>query len=224
MNNTNSENPIHINIYVLFNYLLHIIINIYLKFKGENSEDMNDQNEETGLIKNLLFLKEKTRKDILKKLHEKNHVKGIKSNAEKASKDAMAKLIKSSAICIVFMIVELIGGLLSGSLAILSDAAHMLSDFSGFAVSMFSIIVSQKKANSNYSFGYHRAQIIGALTSVIIIWFLTIWLIVEAYDRVVTGNIEILGGMMFVVAVIGLICNLYMMQILHQVKFYNKHN
>jgi len=89
---------------------------------------------------------------------------------------------------------------------------------------MFSIIVSQKKANSNYSFGYHRAQIIGALTSVIIIWFLTIWLIVEAYDRVVTGNIEILGGMMFVVAVIGLICNLYMMQILHQVKFYNKHN
>ena len=146
-------------------------------------------------------------------------MKQIKNNHDKASKEAMRKLIKSSAICIVFMIVELIGGLLSGSLAILSDAAHMLSDFSGFAVSMFSIIISHKKANSEYSYGYHRAQIVGALSSVVIIWFLTIWLIVEAYDRCISKHTEIQGLLMFVVAVIGLLCNIYMMQILHEVLF-----
>jgi len=167
-------------------------------------------------------LTDQTNVEILKNLHAKKHIKEIISNQDQSSKDAMKKLIKSSAICIIFMVIELIGGIASGSLAILSDAAHMLSDFSGFAVSMLSIIISQKKANSSYSYGYHRAQIVGALASVIIIWLLTIWLVEEAYDRAVNNKVEIQGLIMFFVAVVGLLCNLYMMQILHQVFIFNK--
>ncbi len=153
----------------------------------------------------------------MKKLKEKNYIKQIKDSQHHVSKGAMKKIIVSSLICVFFMIIEIIGGIVSGSLAILSDAAHMLSDFSGFAVSMVSILISEKKANSKMTYGFHRAQIVGALGSVVLIWFLTIWLIFEAYERVVNKKVEIVGGIMFIVAVIGLICNIIMMKILHEV-------
>jgi zinc transporter 2 len=55
-------------------------------------------------------------------------------------------------------------------LAILSDAAHMFSDISGFFISIVSLWLSQKKATSKMSFGYHRAEVIGALGSILLIW------------------------------------------------------
>lgn len=78
------------------------------------------------------------------------------------------------------MIIEIIGGAIAHSMAIMTDAAHLLSDFSGFLISIFSIWIGTRPASSNMSYGYHRAEIIGALGSVILIWGLTIWLIWEA--------------------------------------------
>lgn len=140
-----------------------------------------------------------------------------KDKQKNSANEAKDKIFRSSIICIFFMVIEFVGGWYSGSLAILSDAAHMLSDFSGFFVSMVSMIISEKKANSQYTYGYHRAQTLGALCSVVTIWFLTVWLLAEAYDRFTNDKIEILGGVMFFVAVIGLGCNIIMIQILHQV-------
>ncbi len=65
----------------------------------------------------------------------------------------------------------------------MSDAAHMLSDILGFLISIASIIISQRKANASMSFGYHMAEVIGALVSVNIIWGLTMWLFYEATER-----------------------------------------
>ena len=65
---------------------------------------------------------------------------------------------------------------MSGSLAILTDAAHMCSDVGAFVISMFSIKIGQKASNYNNTFGYHRAEVIGALASVLIIWAMVIWL------------------------------------------------
>ena len=83
------------------------------------------------------------------------------------------------------MATELIGGFLANSLAIMTDAAHLFSDVSGFFISIFSIYISKIPATNSLSYGYHRAEVIGALASVVLIWALTIWLLVEAVHRIV---------------------------------------
>lgn len=80
--------------------------------------------------------------------------------------------------------IEFVGGLLSGSLAILTDAAHILCDFSGILISLISIRISTIKASKRVTYGYHRAEVIGALGSVLLIWGLSIWLDYEAVMRI----------------------------------------
>lgn len=100
----------------------------------------------------------------------------------------MGKLKIVVGICFFFMITEVIGGIMSDSLAILTDAAHMLSDVGGFVISMFSIWIGQKKPSQTNSFGYHRAEVLGALASIMIIWAMVIWLALEATDRILYHN------------------------------------
>jgi len=102
---------------------------------------------------------------------------------------AMAKLRCVLIICVFFMITEIVGGLISGSLAILTDAAHMASDIAGFVISMISIWISQKPSTTKSSFGYHRAEVLGALTSVLTIWILVVYLMIEATYRMLDTNL-----------------------------------
>lgn len=97
----------------------------------------------------------------------------------------MQKLFKVSILCIIFMLIELFGGLIAGSLAIMTDAAHLLSDASGFFISIGAIYVSKKKPTFIFNHGFHWAEILGAFGSITLIWFLTIWLIYEAIERVI---------------------------------------
>jgi zinc transporter 2 len=89
-----------------------------------------------------------------------------------------------TAVCFMFMMVEIIGGILSGSLAILTDAAHQLSDVAGFVISFVAIWMSTKKGNMDYTYGYHRADVVGAVGSILIIWILLVWLCYEAIWRI----------------------------------------
>jgi cation diffusion facilitator family transporter len=130
------------------------------------------------------------------------------------SNDTINKMLKISLICFCFLIVELIGGIVANSLAILSDAAHLSSDLSGFVISLLSLYISKKKANSKFTFGYHRAEVIGALVSVITIWILTGILIKEAIDRLIKPS-EINAIVMLMTSIFGLICNLAMFKVLH---------
>lgn len=130
------------------------------------------------------------------------------------SDEAMRKMIKISMVCVGFMIIEIIGGLLAGSIAIISDAAHLFSDMSGFLISILAIWIGKRGSNSKYTFGYNRAEVIGAMISVITIWILTAILIYEALERI-RNPTEIDAKTMFITAVIGLACNLSMMNILH---------
>jgi Co/Zn/Cd efflux system component len=121
--------------------------------------------------------------------HDIDHICLLSSDLDfqktiKKGNKALRKLTIVVVICFFFMIVEVIGGIASGSLAILTDAAHMLSDVGGFLISMFSIWIGQKAHNSNHTFGYHRAEVIGALASILIIWTMVIWLAWEATDRI----------------------------------------
>ena len=126
----------------------------------------------------------------------------------------MKKLIIVSSLCITFMVIEVVGGLLANSMAIMTDAAHLLSDFSGFLISIFSIWIGTRPASKNMSYGYHRAEIIGALGSVVFIWGLTIWLLWEALMRFIYPT-EVKGLVMMITAGIGLVFNLIMGKLLH---------
>ena len=112
------------------------------------------------------------------------------------------------------MVIELLAGMLAHSLAIISDAAHLLSDFSGFAISIVAVLLGRLPATRSISFGFHRFEIIGALGSVLLIWGLTIWLIAEAIDRI-RHPVEVTGYIMLITAVIGLVVNCTMLKVLH---------
>ena len=127
----------------------------------------------------------------------------------KNQEEAMKKLSIVCVICLFFMTIEVIGGYLANSIAIMSDAAHLLSDFLGFIISIVSIYISRRVATTEMSFGFHRAEIIGALVSITLIWGLTLWLLYEATLRIITVP-QVDGFIMVLVAVIGFAFNLVM--------------
>jgi len=129
------------------------------------------------------------------------------------NKVAMFKLKIISTVCFSFMIIEFICGYLAGSLAIMSDATHLLSDLAGFLISLFSLIVAMKPADRDFTFGYHRFEVLGALASILIIWGLTVWLLMAAIWRIKHPN-PIVGFLMVCIAAGGLIFNIIMNRVL----------
>ena len=126
---------------------------------------------------------------------------------------AMFKLKLISSVCFTFMTIEFIFGYIAGSLAIMSDATHLLSDLAGFLISLFSLIVALKPANKNFTFGYHRFEVLGALASILIIWGLTVWLLIAAVYRIKHPN-PIVGIIMVCIAAGSLVFNIIMNRIL----------
>ena len=120
-------------------------------------------------------------------------------------------------ITLVFMFVELIGGWLSNSLALVSDAAHMLTDIGAMFLSLFAIWFARRPTTLTMSFGYHRAEILGALFSVMLIWMVSGVLIYEALVRLQSPP-EVKGPLVVIVATIGLGANLLSMKMLHGAK------
>ena len=123
---------------------------------------------------------------------------------------AFDKLLFVVVICFLFMIVEVIGGVIAGSLAIKTDAAHMFSDVGGFAISMISIWIGQKAHTNGNTYGYHRAEVLGALTSILVIWAIIAWLIFEATAEIYNGTAHIDQPLvMLITAFISLACNIF---------------
>jgi zinc transporter 2 len=124
------------------------------------------------------------------------------------------KLLLASSFCTIFMVVEIIGGLWAHSLAILTDAAHLTSDIVGFAISITAIAIARRPATAQMSWGFHRAEIMGAMFSIFIVWFLTLWLVNEATQRLIARDRHINGTIMLGTALIGLLVNLVMLGIM----------
>lgn len=106
------------------------------------------------------------------------------------------------------MVAEIIGGIFANSLAIATDAAHLLTDFASFMISLFSIWYASRPATKRMSFGYYRAEVIGALTSVLLIWVVTGILVYLAIQRLIFKNYVIEGKYMLITAVFGLVVNI----------------
>jgi cobalt-zinc-cadmium efflux system protein len=120
-------------------------------------------------------------------------------------------------ITIVFMIIELVGGLVANSLALLSDAAHLLTDVGAILLSLFAYWVSRKPSTTTMSFGYHRAEILGALASGLMIWLLSGLLVYEAILRLKAPP-EVNAPIVLVVAGVGFVANLLSMYVLNSSK------
>ena len=112
------------------------------------------------------------------------------------------------------MLFEIVGGYYANSLAIMTDAAHMLSDVAGFMISYLAIYLGGRASTFELSYGYARAEILGALASILLIWGLIIWLFIEAIDRFINRP-EVNGEIMLITASIGLACNFINIFLLH---------
>ena len=98
-----------------------------------------------------------------------------------------------------FMLVEVVGGVLSGSLALLADAGHMLTDSMALALAAAAFHVSARPADSRRSYGYHRFQILAAFVNGLSLILIVGWILFEAVQRFLEPN-EIQGVLMLVVA------------------------
>ena len=114
------------------------------------------------------------------------------------------------AMCIVgtVLLVEVVGAVLSGSLALLADAGHMLSDFAGLTIALIATVVAARPATDRSTFGFQRAEVFGALINAIILVGVAAGVSIEAVGRLVNGGDEHpTGGIMLLVAAIGLVAN-----------------
>ena len=111
------------------------------------------------------------------------------------------------ALTAAIMVLELVGGLLTGSLALLADAAHMLSDNVAISLALFAVWLAGRPSTPERSFGYQRAEILAALVNGVVLVALAVWIFLEAYGRFREPP-DVLGGWMLAVAAAGLAGNL----------------
>jgi len=109
-------------------------------------------------------------------------------------------------IIFVFMLVEIAGGLLSGSLALLADGGHMISDAAALAMSWGALRIGRRPADGMRSYGYRRLEVLVAFVNGCALFLIAAWVIIEAARRF-TAPVVVLGGTMLVVAVAGLLAN-----------------
>ena len=112
-----------------------------------------------------------------------------------------------------YMVAEVIGGLVTGSLALLADAAHMMTDVGGLALALLAIRFAAREATPQRTYGYLRMEVLSALTNAVVLLLLTVYILYEAYQRFQAPP-EIRSGPMLIVAAIGLIVNLISMRLL----------
>lgn len=106
------------------------------------------------------------------------------------------------------MLVQIVGAVLSGSLALLADAAHMFADASALVIALIASAVAARPADARRTFGYQRAEVFGALINGILLTVLAVMIAVEGVQRLLDpAEAEIAAPLMLVVAIVGLIAN-----------------
>ncbi|MBZ0264048.1 cation diffusion facilitator family transporter [bacterium] len=108
---------------------------------------------------------------------------------------------------LAFLLVELIGGILSNSMALLADAGHMFSDVASLGFALVIIHILAKPASSKRSYGYGRAEVLAGFVNALLLCFIVGVLVIESFDRI-TNPVEIDSTMMLWVSVAGLLANL----------------
>ncbi len=123
------------------------------------------------------------------------------------------KVLFAFFVIFAFMIVEAVGGVLSGSLALLADAGHMLADAAALALAYAAFRFGRRAADARRTFGYARFEVIAGFVNAITLFAIVVWIVYEAVQRF-RHPIEILSGPMLAVAVVGLLVNVFVLWLL----------
>ncbi|HYU09802.1 MAG TPA: cation diffusion facilitator family transporter [Gemmatimonadales bacterium] len=129
--------------------------------------------------------------------------------------DTRRRLTLAFGITLVVMVVELIGSWLSGSLALLADAGHMLADAAALAVALFAAWIAQRPATAQRSFGFMRLEVFAALVNGAVLIVIAIGIAIEAWRRL-RAPPAVNGGLLLGVAGVGLLANVAAVAILHR--------
>jgi len=132
------------------------------------------------------------------------------SHAQNASERALAAAL---VLTFLFLLVEAAGGLLTGSLALISDAAHMLTDSAALAIALAAIRIARRPADARRTFGYHRFEILAAAFNAVLLTLVGIYILIEAWERL-RNPIAVQTLPMLAIACIGLCVNLVAMRVL----------
>ena len=143
--------------------------------------------------------------------HERAHQAGAH-----AAGGSVRRLAVSLGLTALVMVAEAVGGWISGSLALLSDAAHMLTDAGALGLAVVAAVLSSRPADDKRTFGYRRAEVLGAQINVGALVVLSIWICWEAIERLRAGHVAIDLRLMAVIALVGLAANLAILRVLHQ--------
>ena len=134
--------------------------------------------------------------------HGHSHSHGISDIENNSRKLGLVALLIGS-----FMIAEFVGGLLSGSLALLADAGHMLSDFASLTFAWYPFHVANRRPTPKMTYGVDRMQVLAAFVNTMLMVFLSVWIVSEAVQRLISPR-EILSGTMMIIAALGLVVNI----------------
>lgn len=114
-----------------------------------------------------------------------------------------------------WFVIELAAGLYTNSLALMADAAHMLTDVAALSLSMFALRMASRPATHRKTYGYLRAEILASLANGVLLVILALWVLYEAYRRLLAPP-SVLGGPMLIVAALGLVVNLVTLSLLYR--------
>ena len=140
--------------------------------------------------------------------HHHHHEASAADAAGNRRRLAMALVLTAA-----YMVAEIVGGLAANSLALLADAGHMFSDAAALGLSLVAVILAQRPATSQRTYGFHRAEILAALLNGAALLTLSVLIAREAWERL-SAPPEVEGGLMLLIAVGGLAINLANLRIL----------
>ncbi len=136
--------------------------------------------------------------------HDHNHSHGVSAvHANNETRLGIAALLTGS-----FMFAEVVGGILAGSLALLADAGHMLTDFAALALAWFAFRLARRPADWKRTYGFDRFQVLVAFSNGLALFVIAGWIVYEAIARLSAGTPHVSGGIMVVVASAGLLVNI----------------
>jgi cobalt-zinc-cadmium efflux system protein len=124
-------------------------------------------------------------------------------------------LILAVVLTSTYLVAEVVGGFWTGSLALLADAGHMLTDVGGLLLSLLAIHFASRPATPSRTFGFYRAEILAALTNGLVLVLVSVGILFEAYERWQQPP-AVSTGPMLAIAIVGLIVNLISMRLLRQ--------
>ncbi|MFZ4930792.1 cation diffusion facilitator family transporter [Chryseobacterium sp. Mn2064] len=142
-------------------------------------------------------------------------MENIPTQAPSAASQRKKSLLIVLALSGIYLIAEVIGGIITNSLALLADAAHMLTDVVGLLLAFIAIKIGEKKADPSRTYGYYRTEILAAVVNAVVLLGISVYVLFEAYQRFQNPP-EVQSKSMLIVAGIGLVVNIIGMMILRK--------